>query len=220
MLSVVVPFNSVEPQRVRIWEWLRRRWAGLPAEVVSAVGDSGIEGDYSHAAGINAAAEQASGDVLLIVEADIALDPMWVLGAAVAVAEDPRKWVLAQRYNQLTEAATAKLLRRHPLFSIPDLDCVWTGDGVSWCGGIVLAREAFERVGGYDERFTGWGGDDVSFAMSLETLWGPHSRMEGDAWHLWHPRGGLDAQPQDQHDLMHRYLKAAGDRGAMREVRA
>ena len=59
-------------------------------------------------------------------------------------------------------------------------------DGYGFCFGV--RRADFERVNGFDERFTGWGGEDVDLATRLRHVgvrcgWpGAHATM----LHLWH----------------------------------
>jgi hypothetical protein len=54
-------------------------------------------------------------------------------------------------------------------------------------GLLVVSRTAWERVGGYDETFVGWGHEDthLNTRLLLESYW---DRIPGMAWHLWHPR--------------------------------
>lgn len=60
-------------------------------------------------------------------------------------------------------------------------------DAFGFCFGV--RREDFERVNGFDLRFTGWGGEDEDIAARLRRLglrcgWpGPQATM----LHLWHP---------------------------------
>ncbi|MEO5672120.1 MAG: galactosyltransferase-related protein, partial [Ramlibacter sp.] len=53
-------------------------------------------------------------------------------------------------------------------------------------GSITITREAFERIGGMDESFVGWGGEDNEFWERAQTLkswtWGNLPLV-----HLWHP---------------------------------
>ena len=54
-------------------------------------------------------------------------------------------------------------------------------------GSVILHREVWEKVRGYDERFQGWGGEDRAFALALETLAGDSVRYPAPIYHLWHP---------------------------------
>jgi predicted glycosyltransferase involved in capsule biosynthesis len=84
-------------------------------------------------------------------------------------------------------------------------------------GVVGMLREAFEKVGGYDERFTDWGGDDDAMRAVLETLWAPATRI-GIAYHLWHPRT-VEHSPR-QFMLADRYGDASGDPKAIERLLA
>ena len=216
-VSVLVPYQPDDEYRDRAWAFNRARWEAMDVELVIGEGQ-GVAGSFQQSRAINAAARRATGDVFVIADADVALEPAWVTDA-VELVRCGVPWVLPRRYRQLTERSTLTVLTGDPLDPIPpNLPAVWVGDGISWTGGIVLLREAFEAVGGYEERFGGWGANDICFAMALDTLWGQHRRLEGDATHLWHARTGLDAQGSASATLMRRYIEAHRDVPAMREL--
>jgi hypothetical protein len=58
---------------------------------------------------------------------------------------------------------------------------------------VWVRRGLFDRVGGFDERFTGWGGEDLDFVFRLDIV-GAVDRYGDDLFHLWHDR------PQTQID--------------------
>jgi glycosyltransferase involved in cell wall biosynthesis len=220
MVSVLVPFSRTdEPHRARAWDWLARRWVSMDVEFVTAEG-AGAEETFNLPVGVNRAARQASGDVFVIVEADVVLAPEWVEQAAAAVASGEASWALPRFYVQLTREATATVLSDDPAgpVAVPRDGVEWSGDSVSWCGGVVVRREDFERVGGFDERFGGWGGPDVAFGLTLDALVAPVTRIGGRSLHLWHPRTTLDRASDECADLQRRYVDAAGDRDAIGEL--
>ena len=55
----------------------------------------------------------------------------------------------------------------------------------------ILPREALDTLGCFDERFKGWGGEDIAFLRALDTLFGKHKTIDDDVMHLWHPVIGL-----------------------------
>jgi hypothetical protein len=65
-------------------------------------------------------------------------------------------------------------------------------------GAVAISRECFENIGGYDERFVGWGYEDLEFAWRCQKRW-PHRRVEGELRHLWHPPAG--ARNENARDL-------------------
>jgi hypothetical protein len=58
---------------------------------------------------------------------------------------------------------------------------------ISWSCCFVVPRAVWDNLGGFDERFKGWGWEDMAFQSVVCGLYG-HERLDGDVWHLWHPR--------------------------------
>lgn len=84
-------------------------------------------------------------------------------------------------------------------------------------GGIVIVPvELFKKVGGYDERFESWGGEDRAFYFACNAVLGYTEglRVEGVAYHLYHPRGmdTLKTDPRNESvvKLGMRYKVASG----------
>ena len=86
------------------------------------------------------------------------------------------------------------------------------------CSGVyVTTRRTWEAHGGQDERFRGWGFEDVAWYLAHETLLGaPPQRHEGRVYALNH---AVETRAGDQYErnagLMQRYRDAAGDAAAM-----
>ncbi|MGH8041980.1 MAG: galactosyltransferase-related protein [Rudaea sp.] len=64
------------------------------------------------------------------------------------------------------------------------------GETICFAGGVFLiARAAFVRIGGWDERFRGWGGEDDAMSYRLERSRVPAIELDQrPALHLAHPR--------------------------------
>ncbi|HEX6834614.1 MAG TPA: galactosyltransferase-related protein, partial [Rudaea sp.] len=64
------------------------------------------------------------------------------------------------------------------------------GEHIVMAGGLIgLARTAFVRLGGWDERFRGWGGEDDAMSYKLERLRLPAVELDRrPAVHLQHAR--------------------------------
>jgi predicted glycosyltransferase involved in capsule biosynthesis len=70
-------------------------------------------------------------------------------------------------------------------------------DGVNFCGGMVIfKRELFEKMGGWDEDFRGWGGEDDAMAFKMRMFTKNIKTIKGVAYHLWHERGEGDNRKQ------------------------
>ena len=79
----------------------------------------------------------------------------------------------------------------------------FTPDSIAqnWKGGtIAITREGFQAIGGFDERFTGWTGEDVEFFDRCLAL--RHCRNGYLPFvHLWHPPQPSKLGPQRAQNL-------------------
>ncbi|MFY1693399.1 glycosyltransferase [Plantactinospora sp. WMMB782] len=129
-------------------------------------------------------------DLVCVLDADILVDRHFLLrngarflhagvGALLpyrnALYLDPAasRRAIARRCLEAAPSAERESLRGFALRS-PSGGCVW------------LRTELFHRVGGLDERFEGWGGEDDDFAIRLG-LWAALERYSDTLLHLYHP---------------------------------
>lgn len=70
------------------------------------------------------------------------------------------------------------------LFNPPSMGCV------------AISRDCFDEVGGFDQRFVGWGYEDIEFAQRCGVRW-PLRRVSGVLEHLWHGNRRPDDSPAD-----------------------
>lgn len=193
MISFLIPYRD-GPGRGSLLNYVHRAlkedWPNAEI-IVSGGSPSGV---FNRSAARNAAADQARGTVYVFVDAD-SIAPVDQVGLAIAAA-GANGWAFPyDRYYSLTkEFSEAKMdAGGAPLFlGDKDYEFVFPGpdqvDRPPSVGGMVAVhRDVFEQVGGYDERFTGWGFEDRAFALALEGLLGPASRIPGPLYHLWHP---------------------------------
>lgn len=144
----------------------------------------------------DSAYDESTGDVLIIADADTIPTRDAVDQAVKDVGDN---WIIPygeNRYYNLTEQRTAKVIedRMDPIPEPQEED--WDHRVTAWAGCLVLPREAWITVDGYDERFIGWGGEDNAFQLCVDSLWSPHVRLDSYVCHLWHPRGDADfSQP-------------------------
>lgn len=223
-VSVVVPFRP-DPRvhgtcrlvdgapREQIWGWLRRRWEILHPgyEIVECEPAGGV---MNRAQARNRGAEDASGDILVFADADVAAE--WhQIHAAVTEIVAGASWVVAYReYIQLDGPDTRDLLAKPPDSGLKRPRVARWATTESNAGMLVVTRAAFELVRGYDERFVKWGWEDWAIANALETLCGPQRRTNGFVLHLHHPRDRDRSKKQGQ-KLFSEYDAAHGDPDAM-----
>jgi cellulose synthase/poly-beta-1,6-N-acetylglucosamine synthase-like glycosyltransferase len=118
----------------------------------------------------NAAARQAQGDLLAFIDADHQLGPGWV-DAALDTMRDPSVGAAGSRYAAPANGTWVQQmygLLRGTTTGIADTD--WLGSG-----NMVVRREAFDRVGGFDASLEAC--EDVDLCRRLR---GAGFRIVGD----------------------------------------
>ncbi len=64
-----------------------------------------------------------------------------------------------------------------------------SGEHLVLAGGMFAIRaDAFFHLGGWDERFVGWGGEDDAMSVKIQRSGMQVAVQKGAAAHLWHPR--------------------------------
>jgi len=192
--AVVLVPRRADPERDRIWEWVRRFWAlqvGLP---IFEGWHCAHEGPFNRAAALNRAGEGAGNwSVAVVIDADVVLDPRMVHGSVERAVTTGGPVLGYRERMHLSKTGTEHVLRQNP--AAVDL----RAGTVTWrrwvrgrlrdsCSGCyVLTRAVWEAAGGWDERFVGWGWEDVAFRCATEVVGGQELfKMPGVLWHLWH----------------------------------
>jgi hypothetical protein len=209
MVEVVIPYAGDCPHRARALEWVRGRYP-WPVTVARTTGL------WCKAAAVMPAVRDSCADVVLVADADV-----WTDGVhdAVAEVEAGAPWAIPHRgVHRLDEHGTAAVMAGEPWQDQPLAERAYLG---VMGGGIVIAPREMLLSVPLDPRYIGWGQEDVSWAIALETLAGRPWRGRAPLVHLWHP-------PQDRmtrrfgsrasRDLYRRYQAASHDPTAMRAL--
>ena len=202
-ISLLIPFTTKSAERREEFEWLLKYWRHeLPdAEIIVGESHSRI---FCKGEALNQAARKATGRVLVILDADAYIPGKIINRCADRILEEMHDhlWYVPYRHlYRLKKEISKKILAsdpEHPLrLSIPpSMDDVENGKQSSYghrYGAMlmIIPREALDAVGGcFDERFKGWGGEDVAFLRALDTLYGKHKTANTDILHFWHPTIG------------------------------
>jgi len=186
---ILVPRRAGAPDRDRLWDFTRAWWAKAHPtwRIVEGHHD---DGPFNRGAAINAAAVKAGAwDVAVIIDGDVIADAQAVrAGVALALREDRVVLGYTQRYH-LTARGTQKVLQgfRGDWQRLATREKERPAALTPCSSAVIVNRGLWDRVGGFDERFEGWGWEDVAFRVACETYGaGEMAKIEGTLFHLWH----------------------------------
>jgi hypothetical protein len=215
MPAILVPYRAGDAERERAWGFVRAHYERQFPDWELIEGS--CDGAWSKGVAVADAYSRTDDGVLIIADADSFISGDAHLRAAVDHLAEWH-WVVPHSYvYRLNKRATQKVyegaephpkqVRRPKYFGPP-------GGGI-----VVLRRSAYDEVRGIDERYCGWGGEDVSFGWALDTLVGSSLRLNGDLWHLDHPHPApnLRGSPESE-ELVMRYKDAMGVPRLMRAL--
>lgn len=211
--AVAIPWRTDHGWRERLFDWVLATWQATGLEVCVGVDDPGGPINVSRA--LNRARAATTADVLVVASADHIPDPVAVDNAARAATA--HGWApLFTSTAGISRAATLDLIEDRPV----DVNRHITAQAEVCTALLAVRADVWDSVGGYDERFHGWGCEDVAFRAVLETLHpDPPVLPRRRTIALWH-----EAAPRDRFEanceLLAPYIASAGDPAAMRAVLA
>lgn len=213
--------------RDRLWRWCKRHWAEQFPELLIVEGHDQTSGPFNRSAALNAAAE-GEWDVAVILDADTILDADLIrrgidramqAGHLVLPFSD-RCLVSRQGTRKILEGYRGSWRRFVTARQTPSDPYVY----ISGCQ--VVPRVLWDEIGGFDERFESYGGEDDAFHAASVALTGHDARedrFEGSAWHLWH-RPSPEARNRPARKLVmalaERYTDCAEDEDRMQALLA
>lgn len=212
-VCAIIPYRPEDSEREANWQRTRQQWEelGWPAYTGDHSGEP-----FSRTRAINIAATQAKdADVLCIADVDFLFaDPQTAVEAA-EVAFRQCAHIVPYRTLHVLGPESSQQVRDgvHP-----DRVEVLESVSLTWICATIISRELFDRVKGFDERFIGYGEEDLAFVASTGTM-GTKLRVNGIAYHLSHGEPQKDHPLRQQNrDLCSRYRGADGDIAAMQAI--
>lgn len=152
--------------------------------------------DQSPARSRNLGAAAATGSLLVLLDSDVLLNPAGLEAYARKLGQHPA-WLLYGYVGTGVETVTDSALRAGLSVNWRDPRFGWNGSRLvpsdklghsayecAFAGNFALARASFAAIGGFDEGFSGWGGEDLDFGERavargfelhfLVDAWGEH----------------------------------------------
>lgn len=213
-VAVVVPRRADGGRRDELWAWCSDRWF-VEHPTFRVVEGHHHGGPFNRSAAINAGVAAAGDfDVLVIADGDVHVAPDQLL-AAIEVAERTGQVTFAHdEWRHLTREMSDRILAGHvgPWEPGVDVSLPLTQSSM-----VVVPATLWRELGGADEGFVGWGGEDIALSIALRTLGGGCQRVAGPVWHLWHP-GATDGDQDAWTGRLAHYAAVDGDPAALRAL--
>ena len=132
---------------------------------------------------LNVGVQAAQAPVVVCHDADILVPVGYAREALRVLAEGAEVAQLGRFLFYLGPSASAQVIASGSLRGAAAPDRV----SQNWPGGtIAIRRRTFEEIGGFDEEFVGWGGEDNEFFdRCLSRRFARHAHLP--FVHLWHP---------------------------------
>lgn len=188
-VSVLLPIGGNCPHRARAREYVRAWYEHHHPEYELVYGIIRGTSVWCKAEAVAYAAHRASGDVLVVADADTVAPR---LADAVQALTKGWNWAMPHyTVNRLNRRTTDAVLLGSDPESFPR-SLKWYDQlpyvGIPGGGIVVLRRETYESAP-IDPGFRGWGQEDEAWALALRSLHGKPWRPSRSAplWHLWHP---------------------------------
>jgi hypothetical protein len=153
-------------------------------------------GPFNKSWGFNVGWRASRGSILVFGDADVVCSS---LPAAITACRSGvpavRPFVRVVDLDEAQSVALHENLSRlaDPAFGSSAAERSAAGEHSPFCGAlIVFQRSYFELLGGWDERFVGWGGEDDAMTVKLERAAIPRRAIDATAYHLRHRRANAD----------------------------
>jgi GT2 family glycosyltransferase len=149
-------------------------------------------GPFNKSWGLNLASRVATTPWLFIADADIILpndieETLDLLARNVEVVKPFHRWI--DLSVEETDALDDGVLPVDAINSNALADRRAIGEHLVLGGGLfAMQAKTFARLGGFDERFLGWGGEDDAMTLKIQRARPSVVALQGTALHLYHER--------------------------------
>ena len=187
-VTVVVPYTG---GRDGVWGYVRQWYEQLGWPIIEASTD----GPWSKGRALASVMDQVDTDIVVVADCDCIVSRDGLRKAVDCVANGA-PWVVPHTdVLRMREDETERILSEPPgPIQVRGRRLAKRRYGGVAGGGIVVIPRAAWDTAPMDPRFEGWGYEDISWGLALDTLVGEHVRLTYDLVHLWHP-----PQPNQKH---------------------
>jgi hypothetical protein len=170
---IVVEHDSQERVKDLLPSWIR--YIHVPAEKAH-------EG-FSKSKTFNAGARAAKAKVLILHDGDMLVPRDYAREVARWHGEGCEFSSLKRFIFYLSKASSQSVIDQRSVDIVPEIEAI--SQNLPGGGSCAISREAYFGIGGFDETFAGWGGEDIEFLDRARTLNRyPYEYLP--VVHLWH----------------------------------
>lgn len=211
-MAICMPWrDSGDKWRRLAFEWCNKLWSDAGFTVYE--GDGKSRSAMCNNAAVKAVADEV--DVLVFADADTWAKPEQVITAAALAHEKQNAVHAFTKYIKLDAQRTRMYLKKDPLeVKAHSLTRMGKSKTEHVSGLTAVPVGLWKQIGGFDERFVGWGFEDQAFHLAAEVMGGEVLRIPGPAIHWYHgndPSKAGQVSPTDPRlELMQEYCQAAG----------
>lgn len=202
-VSVLVPWRSEDPQRIKVWDYIKWEWSLMGVEICAASDGRG-HGPFNTSKACNNAFKMSTKNWLVTTGADVIPDWTLIQSGLHFAAQRDLRWVpLGNQTEYFNAEATDRILGETTHWSQEETDPLYT---VPFQTGIMLIRrDLYLETGGHDERFEGWGGEDAAFRRAVHVIGGDSAPVPLSLRCLWHDPGRRGTMSKNNYALCHQY---------------
>jgi hypothetical protein len=158
---------------------------------------------YNRSAGFNLGAAYAKGEILLLHDNDMLVSKTYCRDI-LRLVDKGFEALNTKRYVFYLKASHSKRI----LDSIQEITTEppeYIVQNLEAGGSMAITKKAYMQIGGMDEEFIGWGGEDIEFwnrcSLLNRWIWGYEPVI-----HLWHKNQPLKSQIDNPNIIRTRYL--------------
>lgn len=201
-VSVLVPWRSEDPQRIKVWDYIKWEWSLMGVEICAASDGRG-HGPFNTSKACNNAFKMSTKNWLVTTGADVIPDWTLIQSGLHFAAQRDLRWVpLGNQTEYFNAEATDRILQTKrwwdetpdPLYTVP-----------FQTGIMLIRRDLYLETGGHDERFEGWGGEDAAFRRAVHVIGGDSAPVPLSLRCLWHDPGRRGTMSKNNYALCHQY---------------
>lgn len=187
-LSVILPFCPDGGRRDQNFYWVTKRLKELVPGAERIMTSQELP-PFNKSRACNEGAKAATRDVLLFCDADMIFDMDLIVKGLEIVHDVPWVAPMNQKWD-ITWQASNELFEMPVDVELKSLDLPisrkWGAERCRAGAMLMITKDNYFKMGGFDERFIGWGFEDNAFMLMAEATIGSYVETDNIAYHLWH----------------------------------